>query len=83
MGTGVFYGYNMQSSNTYYRGSKNMSQTSAGEGNASQDQRKLSRRLNLFDSTMLVVGAMIGSGIFIVPAEMTRQIGAAGWLLLA
>jgi len=32
---------------------------------------------------MLVVGAMIGSGIFIVPAEMARQIGAAGWLLLA
>jgi APA family basic amino acid/polyamine antiporter len=32
---------------------------------------------------MLVVGAMIGSGIFIVPAEMSRQIGAAGWLLVA
>ena len=32
---------------------------------------------------MLVVGAMIGSGIFIVPAEMSRQIGSAGWLLVA
>jgi len=32
---------------------------------------------------MLVVGAMIGSGIFIVPAEMARQIGSAGWLLVA
>jgi len=32
---------------------------------------------------MLVVGAMIGSGIFIVPAEMARYIGSAGWLLVA
>src|ERR1700728_417654 len=32
---------------------------------------------------MLVVGAMIGSGIFIVPAEMARHIGSAGWLLVA
>ncbi len=32
---------------------------------------------------MVVVGAMIGSGIFIVPAEMARQIGSAGWLLVA
>jgi basic amino acid/polyamine antiporter, APA family len=30
-----------------------------------------------------VVGAMIGSGIFIVPAEMARHIGSAGWLLVA
>ena len=59
-----------------------MPQTSTLEGNGNQDQRKLTRELNLFDSTMLVVGAMIGSGIFIVPAEMCRQVGAAGWLLL-
>lgn len=39
--------------------------------------------LNLFDATMVVVGAMIGSGIFIVPAEMAREIGSAGWLLVA
>jgi APA family basic amino acid/polyamine antiporter len=32
---------------------------------------------------MLVVGAMIGSGIFIVPAEMTRQLGSSGWVLVA
>jgi basic amino acid/polyamine antiporter, APA family len=51
--------------------------------NANENQRQLTRGLNLFDSTMLVVGAMIGSGIFIVPAEMSRQIGAAGWLLVA
>ena len=42
--------------------------------------RKFARGLNLFDSTMLVVGAMIGSGIFIVPAEMARHVGSAGWL---
>ena len=41
------------------------------------------RGLGLFDSTMVVVGVMIGSGIFIVSAEMTRQIGSAGWLLVA
>jgi APA family basic amino acid/polyamine antiporter len=41
------------------------------------------QRLGLFDSTMLVVGTMIGSGIFILPAVMARDVGAAGWLLLA
>jgi APA family basic amino acid/polyamine antiporter len=45
--------------------------------------QEFSRGLNLFDSIMVVVGAMIGSGIFIVPAEMARQIGSAGWLLVA
>jgi basic amino acid/polyamine antiporter, APA family len=44
---------------------------------------ELSRGLGLFDSTMFVVGAMIGSGIFIVPAEMARNLGSAGWLLVA
>ncbi|MGH9582219.1 MAG: APC family permease, partial [Bryobacteraceae bacterium] len=41
------------------------------------------RELGLFDSAMIVMGAMIGSGIFIVPAEMAREIGSAGWLLVA
>jgi APA family basic amino acid/polyamine antiporter len=48
-----------------------------------REQREFTRGLGLFDSTMLVVGAMIGSGIFIVPAEMARNIGSAGWLLMA
>jgi APA family basic amino acid/polyamine antiporter len=39
--------------------------------------------LGLFDSVMVVAGIMIGSGIFIVSAEMSRQIGSAGWLLVA
>ena len=41
------------------------------------------RGLGLYDSTMLVVGAMIGSGIFIVSADMARHIGSPGWLLVA
>jgi len=39
--------------------------------------------LGLFDCIMVVAGAMIGSGIFIVPAAMAREIGSAGGLLLA
>src|SRR5437773_2007794 len=41
----------------------------------------LEQRLGLFDSTMLVAGSMIGSGIFIVSAEIARDTGGAGWLL--
>lgn len=41
------------------------------------------RELGLFDSSMIVIGAMIGSGIFIVPADMARNIGSPGWLLVA
>jgi APA family basic amino acid/polyamine antiporter len=40
------------------------------------------RGLGLFDSTMVVAGSMIGSGIFIVSAEIARQVGAPGWLLV-
>ena len=38
--------------------------------------------LGLLDGTMLVSGAMIGSGIFIVSADMARNVGSTGWLLL-
>src|SRR5882762_6828667 len=41
------------------------------------------RGLGLFDSTTIVAGSMIGSGIFIVSAEMARQVGSPGWLLVA
>lgn len=41
------------------------------------------RRLNVFDSTMMVMGSMIGSGIFIVTADMGRELGSPGLLLLA
>jgi APA family basic amino acid/polyamine antiporter len=39
------------------------------------------KRLGLFDATMLVAGAMIGSGIFIVSADIARDVGSSGWLL--
>jgi APA family basic amino acid/polyamine antiporter len=39
------------------------------------------RGLGLYDSTMVVVGSMIGSGIFIVSADMARNVGSPGWLL--
>jgi APA family basic amino acid/polyamine antiporter len=38
--------------------------------------------LNLFDTTLLVAGSMIGSGIFIVSADIARVVGSAGWLLV-
>jgi APA family basic amino acid/polyamine antiporter len=38
--------------------------------------------LKLFDATMLVAGSMIGSGIFIVTADITRNVGSSGWLLV-
>jgi len=41
------------------------------------------RGLGLFDSTMIVVGSMIGSGIFIVSADIARQTGSSGALLIA
>ena len=39
--------------------------------------------LSLFDATMIVAGSMIGSGIFIVSADMLKDLGSAGWLLAA
>ncbi len=41
------------------------------------------RNLKLIDSTAIVIGSMIGSGIFIVSADMSRQLGSPGWLLIA
>jgi APA family basic amino acid/polyamine antiporter len=37
--------------------------------------------LGLLDATMIVAGSMIGSGIFIVSADITRNVGSAGWLV--
>src|SRR6478672_8099703 len=44
---------------------------------------EFTRGLGLYDSTMVVVGSMIGSGIFLVSADMARTIGSPGWLLVA
>jgi basic amino acid/polyamine antiporter, APA family len=47
------------------------------------EQKSLKRTLGLTDATALVAGSMIGSGIFIVSAEMSRDLGSSGWLLAA
>src|SRR2546423_2678923 len=44
---------------------------------------KLERGLSLLDATMIVVGSMIGSGIFITSAESARLVASPGWLLMA
>ena len=48
-----------------------------------QHDKGLQRRLGPIDATMIVIGSMIGSGIFITSAESARLTGAPGWLLLA
>lgn len=47
------------------------------------EQRELKRSLGLLEATSLVAGSMIGSGIFLVSADMSRDLGSAGWLLVA
>ena len=44
---------------------------------------EFTRGLGLYDSTMVVIGSMIGSGIFITSADMSRVIGSPGWLEMA
>jgi basic amino acid/polyamine antiporter, APA family len=46
------------------------------------DQPKLKHSLGLLDGTMIVSGSMIGSGIFIVSADIIRNVGSAGWLIV-
>ena len=48
-----------------------------------RERSSLVRALGPIDATMIVIGSMIGSGIFIVSAESSRISGAPGWLLLA
>src|SRR5256714_2819768 len=50
---------------------------------ANDSRKHLERGLGLLDATMIVVGSMIGSGIFITSAESSRLVGAPGWLLAA
>lgn len=46
------------------------------------ENRLLQKRVNLFDGISLVAGAMIGSGIFIVSADIARNVGSPGWLMV-
>src|SRR5262245_38401198 len=48
-----------------------------------ENGRSLVRGLSVVDATTIVVGSMIGSGIFIVSAESSRLVGSPGWLLTA
>jgi len=50
---------------------------------AKQPDQHFVQGLGLFDSTMVVISVMIGSGIFIVSADMSRLIGSPGWMLMA
>ncbi|HEY0369928.1 MAG TPA: amino acid permease, partial [Chthoniobacterales bacterium] len=47
------------------------------------DRERLSHSLGQLDATMIVIGSMIGSGIFLTSAESARLIGSPGWLLMA
>src|SRR3989449_6693901 len=51
--------------------------------NIQRERTGLVRALGPIDATMIVMGSMIGSGIFITSAESARLSGAPGWLLLA
>ena len=59
-----------------------MAQAQVGQSTVTA-HREFRRELGLFDSTMVVAGSMIGSGIYIVSADMARQLGSPGWLLIA
>lgn len=50
---------------------------------AIQEDKAFKRSLGLLDATMIVAGSMIGSGIFIVSADMLKDLGSAGWLITA
>ncbi|MFL6529207.1 MAG: APC family permease [Chthoniobacterales bacterium] len=58
-----------------------MSATAAGE--VQSDRGQLAHSLGQLDATMIVIGSMIGSGIFLTSAESARLIAAPGWLLMA
>jgi len=47
-----------------------------------EEKHDFQRSLGLMDATAIVAGSMIGSGIFIVSADMGRMVGSAGWLLV-
>src|SRR6476469_4393234 len=58
-----------------------MSQTVLTAEVAISEDKSFKRSLGLLDATIIVAGSMIGSGIFIVSADITRNVGSAGWLI--
>ena len=52
------------------------------QNTSSTTPNELKKELSLIDATMIVIGSMIGSGIFIVSADVTRNLGSPGYLLL-
>src|SRR3982751_3161180 len=50
---------------------------------ATQPQPEFVKAMTLTDATMLVAGSMIGSGIFIVSADIARTVNSPFWLLMA
>ena len=57
--------------------------TASNDESSAQQHTGFIKAITLTDATMLVAGAMIGSGIFIVSADMGRSVGSPGWLLMA
>src|SRR5438093_1673344 len=55
----------------------------ADKKSAANEAKRLVRGLGPVDATMIVIGSMIGSGIFITSAESSRLVGSPGWLLMA
>src|SRR5205823_12563841 len=59
-------------------------QSASGTTNPTQQpSREFVKALTLTDATMLVAGSMIGSGIFIVSADISRTVNSPFWLLMA
>jgi APA family basic amino acid/polyamine antiporter len=57
--------------------------TTTATANTAASSREFVKALTLTDATMLVAGSMIGSGIFIVSAEISRTVNSPFWLLMA
>ena len=59
-----------------------MAEDSVPSVSVTTESTEFHRSLSLIDSTLIVSGSMIGSGVFIVTADMARNLGASGWLLM-
>ena len=60
-----------------------MTSTTATAESTAPSSREFVKALTLTDATMLVAGSMIGSGIFIVSADISRTVNSPFWLLMA